>query len=342
MNLPILPLALLLAHLFALGNAQTVPANGAELYQQGKYDEAVKAFRQDTEQHPEAAAAQYNLALSLWRKGELLAAEEAIERYAAMAGGGRGELHHGMLGNLRYEEAKALEAMGDAPPTKPAPPSSPQPGQAAAKPAEQPSPSQIYDQAIDKAKAAKSEFMRAIAASATAAEVARNTQRSLQLIAELTKKRDEAKKREEEQKKEDDKQDDKKDGDKQDDKKDGDKQDDKKDGDKKDDKKDDKQDSDKKDDKKDGDKKDDKQDGEKPGEERPEPKPEEPKPGEQQPPPKPEKAEPRNDAPGEQPHGELSQEQKQRILSQLQQLDQQLQKIRMISRPKPKSGERDW
>ncbi|MEI6130144.1 MAG: hypothetical protein WCR59_08780, partial [Planctomycetota bacterium] len=75
--------------------------------------------------------------------------------------------------------------------------------------------------------------------------------------------------------------------------------------------------------------------------ERPEPKPEEPKPGEQQPPPKPEKAEPRNDAPGEQPHGELSQEQKQRILSQLQQLDQQLQKIRMISRPKPKSGERD-
>ena len=307
MNLPILPLALLLAHLFALGNAQTVPANGAELYQQGKYDEAVKAFRQDTEQHPEAAAAQYNLALSLWRKGELLAAEEAIDRYAAMAGGGRGELHHGMLGNLRYEEAKALEAMGDAPPTKPAPPSSPQPGQAAAKPAEQPSPSQIYDQAIDKAKAAKSEFMRAIAASATAAEVARNTQRSLQLIAELTKKRDEAKKREEEQKKEDDK-----------------------------------KDSDKKDDKKDGDKKDDKQDGEKPGEERPEPKPEEPKPGEQQPPPKPEKAEPRNDAPGEQPHGELSQEQKQRILSQLQQLDQQLQKIRMISRPKPKSGERDW
>ena len=337
MNLPILPLALLLAHLFALGNAQTVPANGAELYQQGKYDEAVKAFRQDTEQHPEAAAAQYNLALSLWRKGELLAAEEAIERYAAMAGGGRGELHHGMLGNLRYEEAKALEAMGDAPPTKPAPPSSPQPGQAAAKPAEQPSPSQIYDQAIDKAKAAKSEFMRAIAASATAAEVARNTQRSLQLIAELTKKRDEAKKREEEQKKEDDK----KDSDKKDDKQD-DKQDDKKD-DKQDDKQDDKKDGDKKDDKKDGDKKDgDKQDGEKPGEERPEPKPEEPKPGEQQPPPKPEKAEPRNDAPGEQPHGELSQEQKQRILSQLQQLDQQLQKIRMISRPKPKSGERDW
>jgi len=184
------------------------PGQGLRQYQAGDFAAAAEAFRAATAARPDAADLWYDLALSEWRRGQLPAAEDAAERYASTPGGGRVDLHRGLLGNIRYSEAEALGQQAEAPP-QPQPqkqPSQPAAG-AAAPPAPPADPVALLEQAVAKAKAARDEFVRAAAAPTAGAEVARNTERALKLLADLEKKLEEAKKRRDEQQKQDQKND---------------------------------------------------------------------------------------------------------------------------------------
>ena len=83
-----------------------VDADEAERrFADGDFRGAALAFGKRLESRRDDAALLYNLALSSWRAGELDAAEDAIDRYAAAPAGGRPDLHHGLLGNIRYRQA---------------------------------------------------------------------------------------------------------------------------------------------------------------------------------------------------------------------------------------------
>jgi hypothetical protein len=313
----------------------------------GRYAEAAASFRRAIDSEGDSAELHYNLALASWRSGDLAAAEIAAEKYAALAGAVRPELHRGLLGAVRYDEAKALAAKAEALGTGAgAPPAAP--GEPGAAP---PDPLPLLEQALAKTNQAKEHFVRGAVAGASP-ELVRNTERALGLAAELERRIEELKKQREQEP-----------------------SDERKDQEKSDEKKDDKE-KDEKDEK--GEK------GEK-GEQKPpdeqeqseqkeqpegQPKPDEPKPGEgaeqppepqqgehknqpeggqeqqpgeQQPEPEPQPAEPRNDAPGEGAEGrELSPEQAQRLLEQVKDLDQKLQQLRVMGRAPRKKVERDW
>ncbi len=350
---------------------------GLQLYREGRYQEAAAAFRAALMSEGDSPDLQYDLALASWRAGELSAAEIAVEKFAAQSAGAGADLHAGVLGGVRFDEAKALEHKADALLSAGGQPAAAAPGQPTEKP-EDPLP--LLEQALAKVTQAKDHFVKG-AVAAKSPELLRNTERALRYQDELQKKIEELKKQQEEQKKDDDqKKDDKKDENK-DDKKDENK-DDKKDE-NKDDKKDDdkKQDDQKKDDQKKGDPKDQKSDEGKEGESKPEPKPGEPddkdpkepkpedgkpdpsqskdpKPGESKDEPKPDEgkpeegkpedgkqgdAKPRNDAPGELQEGkELSAEQTARLFDELKKLDGKQKAYRARSTSGRRAVERDW
>ena len=333
---------------------------GLQLYRDGHFTEAAAAFRAAIENDGDSAELQWNLALASWRAGDLAAAETAVEKYAAMASDARTELHAGLLGALRYDEAKALEAKADAMMAVAGAPPTATPGTVP----EDPLP--VLESALEKAMQSKVHFLRGAKANPTP-ELLRNTERTLRAIDELQKKIDELKKQRQEQKKDDDKKDgEKKPDDKKDQKQDDKKSDDKKDGDKKPDEKNDQQ---KGDPKQDPQKSDEKPDGK--GEEKPEPKPGDPKDSksdEQKPQPsKPEDSKsgdkppaeqpepeskpgeakkdekPRTDAPGEAVEGkEMSPEQTQRVMEQLKDLEQKLKAYRALAKSGRPPVARDW
>ncbi len=323
---------------------------GLEAYRAGRWAEAVQCFERALAAAPNSAELQWNLALARWRAGDRKGAELAVETYAALAPNARGELRDGLLGALRYDEAKELEAKVD------------QGGE--------PDPVATLETALQKAKDAKDCFVRGVLA-APSPELQRNAERTLRLIDELQKKIEEQKKQQEQQKKDDQKKNDQKKDDekKPDDQK---KQDDQK-------KSDDKQQDDQKqqDDKQqdpqqqDQPKPDDPSQGQS-GEQPPEPKPqpesqgdgkEQPQPAEPQPADqpkdqpqageqpdqaqqtKPEQAqgsEARKDAPGEGEVGALTPEQEQRLREKLQELEQQLRAIRARAASRRRANGRDW
>lgn len=343
-------------------------ASGAERFAAGDYTGAAVAFEKELQTRKEDPALLYNRALAAFRAGDLSTAEDAIDRYAAAPGGGRVDLHKGLLGNIRYREAEALRrrASGDAA----ASPLQPRGQQVAPEQAEDPI--ELLEAAIGKATAARDTFASAADGKPEPA-IARNLERALRLIAELEKQLEDAKKQRDEQQKQEGKDGDqqKQDDKKKDDKKKSDdqqKSDDQKESDQKDQqqKKDDSQQQDQQEQKK--------QDGEPQGQERPEPKPQqdpseqqqqdeqskkpdekpepqpkdgeakpEPKPGEQESKQEAQPAQPRSDAPGEQQQAtELSPEQRARLLEQLKDLDGRMQQIRMQSRSRARPVDRDW
>ena len=321
-------------------------ARGLKLLAEGKFAEAAAAFRAAAEAEPTDPRVHYNLALALWRAGDAGAAEIAAEQAATLSDGRLVPLRDGILGNLKMGEAQAKLA------------------------GEQPD----LQAALGLAQKARDHFLHGAANAGAPAELTRNLERALQLIAEIEKKIEEQEKQDDEkkddQKKDDEKKDDGKDGDKKpDDKNDGDNKDDqKKDDQKKDDEKkpDEQKDDEKKDEKKDDQQKSDDQKQEGKSEDKPpEPKPEQQqdqkseegapdaKPGEdkeEKPEPKPGADEPQP-PPGEQKdvqatpppeQRELSPEETKRLLDVLQRLQAQqveLEKARAAARPKVK---KDW
>ncbi|MBL8752196.1 MAG: hypothetical protein JNK15_02755 [Planctomycetes bacterium] len=169
---------------------------GLQLYRDGKFVEAAAAFRAAIEQDGESAELQWNLALAAWRSGDLPAAETAAEKYAAMAKDARPDLHAGLLGAVRHDEALALSGKGDELLQSAAS------GQPPAAGAKQDDPLPVFEQALAKATAARDHFVRGAQAAATP-ELVRNTERALRTIDELQKKIDELKKQREQQKKQD-------------------------------------------------------------------------------------------------------------------------------------------
>lgn len=331
---------------------------GLQLYREGKFDQAAAAFRAAIAQEGDSAELQWNLALASWRAGDLASAETAAEKYAALDAHARGDLHAGLLGAVRHDEAMLLagqaEGLLQAPPPNAPPAAVPNdPGTAAAAPAD---PLPLFEQALVKATQARDHFVRGAAQKPTP-ELLRNTERALRTIDELQKKIDELKKQREQQK------DDKNKDQNKDDKKDNEKKDEQQKGDQgKDDKgKDDKGKDEKSEPK---DQKDQKPDGEpKPepkdqqsqqGEEKPEPKPEpgkDDKAKDQQAAPEqgkqdaaePKPSEKRQDAPGEQAEGkQLTPEQAQRLLEQLRDLDEKQKQIRARAKSTRRPVERDW
>ena len=317
---------------------------GLQCYREGRYAEAAAAFRAAIASEGDSADLQFNLALASWRAGDLAAAETAVEKYAAMAGDARTELHAGLLGALRHEEAKLREAEADALIANSGQPTVVPNGAPNAPPAPPGDPMPLLEQALQKASQSQDYFLRGVKAKATP-ELLRNVERSLRTIEEIEKKIEELKKQRKEQK-----------------------QDEKKDEDKKpEDKKPDEKNEPDKDQKKPDEKPDEKQDPEQQGkgEEKPEPKAGEPqeqkgdeqkaqpkaeesksgdKPPSEQPDPKPgEDQKARTDAPGEAAEGkELTPEQTQRLLEQLENLDAKMKSFRARAKTGRRPVERDW
>lgn len=315
------------------------PAEGLAHYRAGDYPKAVEAFRAALATDPDNARLNYNLALALWRSGQADAAETAAEKAAALSKGAFNSLRDGILGNLRFDQAKALDAEQGKP--------------------EQRIPN--LEKAVELAGKARGHFQRGALGAGDNRALVRNLERALQLEKELRKKLEEAKKQAEKDKKDQDKKDDKQ-------QKDQKKGDDQKDKDKKDENK--KDENKQKDDQKDQDKKDQKPDPKKDGndpkkddEQRkpPEPDPKsdkkEPEPGKDEKSGEkktPEPDEKKNDkptppppaqqqAPGEHdPNKELSPEERHKLLKQLQKFEaslKQLKAARQAARPKVK---KDW
>jgi len=327
---------------------------GLRLYREGRFVEAAAAFRAAIVEDGDSAELQWNLALASWRAGDLAAAETAAEKYAAMDRAARTGLHAGLLGAVRHDEAKALQAQADAVRVDEHLPPSPTPG---GQPPADPLP--LLEQAKQKAEAARDHFVRGAEAEALP-ELLRNLERSLRTIADLERRIEELKKQREQQPKPDEQ----KQGD-QDKPKDEPKSDDKQDG-KRQDGKEGEQPP-KPDAPKPGGQPPQPQQGE--GEQKPQPQPgdgkeppepkqqqgeqkpqdggrgeaqPEPKSGEQ-PPPEPKPGTPRQDAPGEAAEGrELTPEQAQRLLEQLRDLDDKQRAIRARSKSGRKPVERDW
>ena len=322
---------------------------GLQLYREGRFVEAAAAFRAAIAADGDSAELQWNLALASWRAGELAAAETAAEKYMALDRAARPGLHAGLLGAVRHDEAKALQAQADA--------AAGQPPAAGGEPPADPLP--LLEQAKQKAEAARDHFVRGAQAEPLP-ELQRNLERSLRTIADLERRIEELKKQREQQPKPDEQ----KPGD-QEKPKDEPKSDDKQDG--KQGEQPPKSDEQKPDEQKPGEQPPQQQPGEgeeKPqpqqgdGKEPPEPKPQqgeskpqdgkqgeaqpEPKPGEQ-PPPEPKPGTPRQDAPGEAAEGrELTPEQAQRLLEQLRDLDDKQRAIRARSKSGRRPVERDW
>jgi len=358
---------LLLACLFAGGGEHE---KGLALYRDGKFAEAAAAFRAAIDAGDDSAEIQFDLALASWRAAQLATdetarqalldtAETAVEKYAALAKNPRPDLHRGLLGVVRHDQAKALEGRADAMGGAPAAPPAMAPGGTvtAAPPPADPLPT--LEEALQKANEAKGHFVAGAARGATP-ELLRNTERTLRYIDELQKKIDELKKQREEQKKDDEKKETS--DEKKDEKKDDEKNEkpDQKPDEPKPDPKDPQQKSDEEKDEKGEPKPDEPKPGDpkdqKPGQdgaEKPEPKPEPGKDGEEKPAPQPSEApekapeptsgEPRNDAPGEATEPkELTPEQTQRLLEQVKDLDKKLKSIRARVKSTRPPVERDW
>ncbi|MBL8735904.1 MAG: tetratricopeptide repeat protein [Planctomycetes bacterium] len=79
---------------------------GLQLYRDGKFAEAVQAFRAAIEADGDSPELQWNLALAHFAAGQLGEAETAVEKYAALLPGARSDLHLGMLGAVRLQQAR--------------------------------------------------------------------------------------------------------------------------------------------------------------------------------------------------------------------------------------------
>lgn len=80
------------------------------LFDAEEFQAAAEAWAKAFEQDDENADLAYNLALARWRAGDPDGAETAAELAATLSGGRYAKLRDGILGNLRFDEARALLA----------------------------------------------------------------------------------------------------------------------------------------------------------------------------------------------------------------------------------------
>lgn len=142
------------------------PRRGLELYGAGRFAEAAVEFEAALAADPGNAELAYNLALARWRAGEPDAAEVAAEKAAALSSGRLNALRDGLLGNVRYQAARATEDPG---------------------------------QGLELAKQARDHFLRGALAPDSGDELSRNLERAERLIDELEKKLEEQEQEEQEQ-----------------------------------------------------------------------------------------------------------------------------------------------
>ncbi|MCA8942908.1 MAG: hypothetical protein KDB80_10145 [Planctomycetes bacterium] len=76
-------------------------------FETGDFEGAAEEFAARLEQHPDDAELAYNLALARWKSGDADGAETAAEKAAAMSKGRLRPLRDGLVGNLRFEAARA-------------------------------------------------------------------------------------------------------------------------------------------------------------------------------------------------------------------------------------------
>ena len=298
---------ILLSLVLCLPGAGDPFAEGLKHYAAGDYAEAVAAFRTALESRPDDPRLNYNLALALWRIGAMEAAETAAEKAAALSGGRLDVRRDGILGNIRYDQARAVVD------TRPSAGPVARPGAKAGQQGRGPD----LQEALDLVGQAKTHFLRGATASQPADPVLlRNLERAMRFEEELKKRQQEQK---DQQKQDDQKQDDKQDS-----------------GDKKDEKN--KQEPDPKSDQENKDKQ---QPEPEPKPKKDEQKPPEPEEGEDDKQPK--KPPDAQEAPGEHdPDKQLTPEQRRQLLKRLEEFEQNLQKLkaaRKAARPKVK---KDW
>lgn len=329
---------------------------GLQLYREGRFAEAAAAFQRAVQSEGDSPELQWNLALAHWRAGELAAAETAAEKYAATSASVQVDLHSGLLGAIRHQEALAKVAEADAAQAAAGQPPTTAAGTAPA--AADPLP--LLQAALAKANQARDHFVRGAKVEATP-ELRRNTERTLRLIDEL-KRRIEALEQQRQPSEDQDQKDSKKEDQPDQSKQDEQSQQDQKESEPKDPQQQDQQagkpeQQEGKPDQSqpgqdgkpsaDGEPKPEPQPGGKTGEQEPaEPKPEpgQPSQDEDQKPADPSQdTTPRQDAPGEQQEArELSPEQTQRLLERLQGLDGKQKAIRARAKSSRRTVERDW
>lgn len=171
--------------------------DGAALFRAGKFPEAAASFRASAAASDDALH-HYNLALASWRAGELEAAELAIEKYAAVAGRPRVDLHAGLLGAIRFDEAQGLAQRADGLLQAAAPPVQ-GPGTPGGAPQAAEDPLPLFEQALAKVDQSREHFVRG-AVAGPSPELVRNTERALRFRDELQRKIEALKQQREQQK----------------------------------------------------------------------------------------------------------------------------------------------
>lgn len=183
--------AMILLGLLAASLTAQDPAAAARKYAAGDFAGAAAEYQRALEASPGTPEWLYDQALAAFRAGDHDTAVDAIERYAAAPGGGRADLHHGLLGNVRYAEAKALQQKAQAPAAPVAPDAAPSVDPVA-----------VLEEAVQKATAARDAYVRAASAPEASPAIARNGERAARLLRDLQQALEEAKKRREQQKQE--------------------------------------------------------------------------------------------------------------------------------------------
>ncbi|GAB4147322.1 MAG: hypothetical protein Fur0037_15500 [Planctomycetota bacterium] len=164
---------------------------GVELLAAGRFREAVAAFQKAIEEEGDSPELQYDLALAAWRAGDAALAEKAAERIAALAPDGSPELHFGMMGILRHEEAASLLEKNRV-----------AAGAGSSDPSSLPQRIAGLEKARERVIASRDYFAQAAASRAAGPEIARNLERTLGLWKRIEEELEKAKRQlEEEQKK---------------------------------------------------------------------------------------------------------------------------------------------
>lgn len=175
----------------AMATATVLPAQDPlKLYEEGRYMDAARALRKALEHDKDDALLNYNLALTLWRKGDADEAETAAEKAATLSEGELDALRDGILGNLRFEAAlKKAQKQTKAEPR-----------------------SKILEAALELMVQARKHYQRGALRPGAGVTLARNLERALRKEKDLEKQLEEQKKKEEEERKqkEQDKKDEKK------------------------------------------------------------------------------------------------------------------------------------
>lgn len=96
--------------MFLVGCSQGLYDQGRKLVDEGKYDRAIELFYEQIRSQPQSAQAWRELGIALYKKGELIKAEDALKQANAIQPDSRSNLYMGLIYEKQEMHDRAIEA----------------------------------------------------------------------------------------------------------------------------------------------------------------------------------------------------------------------------------------